>query len=64
MAAHEPATEALGTSARGRDIGGNAGIVSIPPRARIVESLRAVGLHVELRIVGRYVVPIVTKVAS
>lgn len=40
---------------------GCARIVSIRPRARIVEKLRAVGLSVELKRIGRYVVPVVTK---
>lgn len=43
---------------------GNAGIVSLRPRAGIVENLRAVGLSVELRHLGRSVVRIVIKVPS
>lgn len=41
---------------------GSVGIVSIRPRAHVVESLHAVGLHVGR--VGRYVVPMIIKVTS
>lgn len=39
---------------------GSAGIVSIRPRSRIVEKLRAVELSIELKRLGRYVALIVT----
>lgn len=39
---------------------GNARIVSVRPQARIVQSLRAVGLRVELRRIGHHIVPIVS----
>ncbi|HEY0941903.1 MAG TPA: hypothetical protein VGE08_17555 [Steroidobacter sp.] len=47
---------------RGKIDGNSQIVTAIRPKARIVESLRAVGLHVELKRIGRYVVPIVTKV--
>lgn len=51
MCSHDAAHQQPGT---GRNV------IAIRPRARIVESLRAVGLNVELRLIGRHVVPIVT----
>jgi hypothetical protein len=63
MGAHDAARQPGGADG-GKSIEGNATIVSIRPRARIVERLRAVGLRIELKVIGRYVVPIVAKVAS
>jgi hypothetical protein len=42
----------------GESIAGSAAVTIRPPR-RIVKKLRAVGLGVELKRIGRYVVPIV-----
>lgn len=59
MRAHDAVRQSRQTGVGDIDKG-NAGIVSIRPRAGIVEQLRAVGLSVELTHLGRHVVPVVT----
>lgn len=54
------ATRKLRQTGAGDIDGENAEIVSIRPRARTLEKLRAVGLSVELKHIGRYVMPIIT----
>jgi hypothetical protein len=57
MRVHE---DRLFERAGGGSVAGDAAAVTIRPPHRIVKMLRAVGLCVELKRIGWYVVPIVT----